>query len=86
MSTTPPKIVTSHVFPSIPVRHFDWIAHYDGEEESGCYGNGRTEQEAIDDLLNHFARSGQPCRHCDGRVFRDGETCGKGGCPFGGDF
>jgi hypothetical protein len=33
----------------IPTDLFDWIAWYDGREESGC-GYGRTEAEAIDDL------------------------------------
>lgn len=25
------------------------------------------------------------CNYC-GRMFKDGETCPKGGCPMGGDF
>jgi hypothetical protein len=29
------KIVTSHVYPPIPARNWDWCAHYDGEEEAG---------------------------------------------------
>lgn len=45
------KIVTSHIYPPIPDRRFDWCAYFDGEEEKGGYGYGRTEQEAIDDLL-----------------------------------
>lgn len=45
----PRRILTSHVRPPIPVRHFDWSAHYDGQEE-GLYGWGRTEAEAIADL------------------------------------
>lgn len=47
---TPKPIVTEHIFPPIPDRRFDWCAYYDGEEESGNYGYGRTEQEAINDL------------------------------------
>ena len=47
------KVRTSHEFPPIPIRSFDWSAvddsTYDGE---GCpIGRGATEQEAIDDLL-----------------------------------
>jgi hypothetical protein len=47
------KIRTYHVYPPIPIRDFDWSAvdddTYDGE---GCpIGYGRTEQEAIADLL-----------------------------------
>ena len=45
------KIVTSNPYPSIPIRQFDWCAHLDGEEEEGHYGWGRTEAEAIGDLL-----------------------------------
>lgn len=47
---TDPKIITSHVFPPIPIRAFDWCAYVDGTEESGLRGWGRTEQEAINDL------------------------------------
>lgn len=46
-----PKIITSFVYPPIPMRQFDWQAYFDGEEELGGYGSGKTEQEAIDDLL-----------------------------------
>jgi hypothetical protein len=45
------RIVTSYVFPPIPDRRFDWCAYREGREEAGGYGYGRTEQEAIDDLL-----------------------------------
>ena len=44
------KIITSHDRPPIPVRHLDWSACLDGQEETGPYGHGATEQEAIDDL------------------------------------
>lgn len=51
-----PKIVTSFVYPPIPVRQFDWCAYRDGEEEAGGYGYGATEAEAIADLkLNEEA-------------------------------
>lgn len=47
------KIRTSYVYPPIPIRDFDWSAvdddTYDGE---GCpIGFGRTEEDAIADLL-----------------------------------
>ena len=42
------KIVTEHVYPPIPMRQFDWVAHYDDPE--GLAGWGRTEAEAIADL------------------------------------
>jgi hypothetical protein len=44
------KIVTSNVYPPIPIREFDWCAYLDGEEEAGPYGWGRSEAEAIADL------------------------------------
>ena len=46
-----PRIITSHIFPPIPIRRFDWCAYRDGQEEAGNYGYGRTEQEAIANLL-----------------------------------
>lgn len=48
------KIKTSHVYPPIPVRQFDWCAYWDGTEESGQYGYGRTEAEAIADLITNY--------------------------------
>ena len=44
------KILTDYVFPPIPIRDFDWQACLEGMQESGPYGSGRTEQEAIDEL------------------------------------
>lgn len=44
------KIVTTHVYPPTPDRSHDWCAHYEGEEENGGYGWGRTEAEAIADF------------------------------------
>ena len=49
------KIITSHVYPPIPVRTSDWCAHYDGEEEAGNYGWGATEEEAIADFIENYA-------------------------------
>lgn len=50
-----PRIITSHDTPPIPVRNFDWSAHtddYDGADDSHHpVGYGRTELEAIQDLL-----------------------------------
>lgn len=45
------KIITSHVYPPIPIRSFDWSAVRDGYEPGCRIGTGATEQEAIDDLL-----------------------------------
>ena len=44
------SIVTTFVAPPVPVRQFDWCAHYSGDEEDGHYGWGTTEQAAIEDL------------------------------------
>lgn len=50
------KISTSHDYPPIPLRDFDWSAvddaTYDGE---GCQiGHGRAEAEAIADLMEQI--------------------------------
>ena len=84
--TDSPKVVTQNIYPPIPIRQFDWQAHYDGEEDEQMdVGYGRTEQEAIKDLRTNFPRSGNPCPHCR-RPFFWGDTCSNGGCPMGGDF
>jgi hypothetical protein len=44
-------IITSHIYPPIPPRKFDWCAFREGKEELGNYGYGATEQEAIADLI-----------------------------------
>ena len=62
------KIVTVNEFPPIPVRHFDWCAYWDGEEETGDYGYGATEQEAIDELLREYP----PCKAKSAYVNADG--------------
>ena len=56
-------ISTSHDYPPIPYRGFDWSAvddgSYDGE---GCpIGTGFTEQEAISDLLYQLEDRGIDC-------------------------
>lgn len=50
------KIITAFMYPPIPVRSFDWQAHFDGDEPNDdgqmkC-GHGATEAEAIADLLD----------------------------------
>ena len=45
------KIVTSHDYPPIPIRDFDWCAYREGDEEEGPRGYGRTEAEAVADLI-----------------------------------
>ncbi len=54
---TAPKIITTHVFPPIPIRSFDWSAHYAGEEDEHMdMGWGRTEEDAVEDLKENFPR------------------------------
>jgi hypothetical protein len=47
-----PRIITSFIYPPIPWRNFDWCAYYDGCEEDGNYGYGRTEAEAVLDFID----------------------------------
>ena len=49
------KLITSHVYPPIPDRRFDWCAYIDGDEESGKYGYGATEEEAVADFIETWA-------------------------------
>ena len=79
MSSDMAKIVTEFVYPPIPLRQFDWAAHYDDPE--GHVGYGATEQEAIDDLLtehppcknkSQYVRADGGCLRCDAD---QGEAC-----------
>lgn len=45
-----PKIVTTFVYPPIPLRQFDWSANLDGWEPGEPQGWGETEEAAIADL------------------------------------
>lgn len=44
-------VITEHIYPSIPIRQFDWSAVTDNYEPGMPIGYGTTEQSAIDDLL-----------------------------------
>ena len=44
-------IVTEYVYPPIPMRDFDWRAYDQDNPEYSIYGWGKTEEEAINDLL-----------------------------------
>ena len=44
------KIITHHIYPPIPIRTFDWQAYRDGDEETGPFGYGAFEHEAVEDL------------------------------------
>ena len=43
-------IITSHDYPPIPLRQYDWSAIRNDYDEGDLIGHGRTEQEAIDNL------------------------------------
>ena len=46
------KIITTHDYPPIPIRDYDWSAVREDYDEGDLIGNGRNEQDAIDDLLD----------------------------------
>lgn len=46
-------IITENIHPPIPSRNHDWQAYVD--PESGPFGYGATEQEAIADLMEQAA-------------------------------
>lgn len=59
------KVRTNCICPPIPIRKYDWSAvddsTYDGP---GCsIGYGRTEQEAIEDLLAQMVNTDKFCPH-----------------------
>jgi len=55
-----PPITTEHVYPPIPDRRWDWMAHYADDDEDPEHpmpkGWGRTEDEARADLVENFPR------------------------------
>ena len=63
------KIITVHTYPPIPVRDFDWHAYLDGREEDGEYGSGRTEAEAIKDLISNWGD--MFCLTCHSQIFAE---------------
>lgn len=52
--TTARKIITRYVHPPIPVRWYDWSAHFEGEKETGRAGWGENEEAAIKDLRRRY--------------------------------
>lgn len=45
------RIITENVCPPIPVRDYDWIATREDYDEGDPIGMGKTEKDAISDLL-----------------------------------
>ena len=55
------KIRTEFVHPPIPIRQFDWSAVDDDSYEPGsAIGSGRTELEAVHDLVSRLEDDGEP--------------------------
>lgn len=59
----------------IPIRQFDWIATYADDEPNDAgtmlHGHGRTEAEAVVDLIENHPRGGVWCHERDRRC----DTC-----------
>lgn len=45
------EILTNHINPPIPIRQYDWEAFREDYDEGGIIAYGRTEEEAIKNLL-----------------------------------
>jgi len=45
------KILTNYEYPPIPIRDYDWSAIRENYGPGDLIGTGRTEQDAIDDLV-----------------------------------
>lgn len=59
-----PEIRTTHTYPPIPIRSFDWHAFtddYDGAPDAGpqAVGSGPTRGEAIKDLIENHLEAAQ---------------------------
>jgi hypothetical protein len=44
------KVITTYVRPPVPTTQYDWCAYIEDQEETGPYGRGATEVEALKDL------------------------------------
>lgn len=65
------RIITDHIKPPIPIRHHDWVAYKDGDDEEGPHGYGRTEAEAIEDLKTWL--DSETCVYCEDSPALDSE-------------
>lgn len=82
----------SFVHPPIPIRRFDWFAHFDNDEPNDqgnmLHGYGATQAEALADLLDNYEDT-LPPTHCSScrkaAVDVLGKGCSRGGCPMGED-
>ena len=76
------KIKTVCQFPPIPDRRFDWVAYVEGDEESGWYGYGATEEEALADFAETWGEEYDEREHAQRERQREAEHCG-GLSPLG---
>lgn len=51
-STQRRQVTTTYQCPPIPIRSHDWMAYID--PESGPFGHGATEEEAVADLMEQL--------------------------------
>jgi len=49
------KILTDHINAPIPNRSWDWGVYFEDDNEHGIHEFGKTEQEAINNLLEYVA-------------------------------
>lgn len=78
-------IDTNYWAKPIPIRQFDWSAHYDNEEPNDDgqmdVGYGRTEADAVVDLIENYPRGVQcerdtfKCPVCGLQITRDETPC-----------
>lgn len=52
------EIITEFVFPPIPIRSFDWCAYRKDSDEFSILGEGKTELEAITNLIEQDKENG----------------------------
>ena len=79
------RVKTNFVNPPIPIRQLDWAAWFDNFGEEGPCGHGKTEQEAIANLMATQGMTADGnCIHCNKKP-EDVCGCSTGGCPIGED-
>lgn len=54
------KVITEYVRPPVPTTQYDWIAYIDEDEETGPYGRGPTEVEALVSLCEQLWETQSP--------------------------
>lgn len=65
------KIITSYDYPPIPIRNYDWSAIRESYDEGDLIGYGKTEQEAIGDLIEIESESDLSGCCCAAIIYTD---------------